>query len=167
MPAVVKPQPPLPGVVFKNFSSLPIKDRQTAADKVAKLERKIFSANEGFDYDIELKKKNIGLILAFKEDEPDSLIGYLVYQRIKRVIWLHKLCVIESERKKGIARCLVRALQSQTEKGGGGSIHLWVDEHNSPARAFYDSYGFQQIELRRDYYAPGRAGLKMELKLGN
>jgi ribosomal protein S18 acetylase RimI-like enzyme len=153
------------GVCLKDFTLMTRKDRSTAATKVSKLERKIFPASESFDYNVELKKKNIGLILAYGNEDPDHLVGYLVYQRIKRVVWLHKLCVIEPERKKGIGRYLIHTLQSQMHTGGCESILLWVDEHRNPARKLYDSYGFQQIEHRLDYYAPGRAALKMELSI--
>jgi ribosomal protein S18 acetylase RimI-like enzyme len=155
------------GYIFKDLTALTSKDRRPAVvDKVAKLERKVFPSSEGFDYNVELKKKNIGLVLAFTDggDEND-IVAYLVYQRIKRLVWLHKLCVMENARRKGIGRALVHALQCQMAKGGGEKIHLWVDEHREPARALYDSCGFQQIEHRPDYYAIGRAGLKLELPI--
>jgi ribosomal protein S18 acetylase RimI-like enzyme len=151
---------------LKDFTALSPKERVAVAQRVAKLERKIFPSNEGFDYDVELKKKNIGLILAFKEDDLTQVVAYLVYQRMKRVIWLHKLCVIEQERQKGIGKCLIYALCHQMNKSGGESIQLWVDEHRGPARELYKACGFQQIEVRPDYYAPGRAGLKMEVSIG-
>jgi len=154
------------GIIIRDFANLPAKDRPAVGDKVAKLERKVFPSNESFDYDVELKKKNIGMILAFPDAESTTVIGYLVYQRMKRVIWLHKLAVVEQERQKGIGRFLVHALRHQMKSRGGESIQLWVDEHRKPARALYDSCGFQQVELRTDYYAPGRAGLKMELSIG-
>lgn len=152
-----------PGVIVRGYASLPSKERAIVAEKVTKLERKTFPANEGFDYDVELKKKNISLVLAFKEGE---IVAYLVSQRMKRVVWLHKLCVVEQERQKGIAKCLIYALCEQTVKSGGESIQLWVDEHREPARALYSALGFRQIEVRPAYYAPGRAGLKMELAVG-
>ncbi|KAF2833717.1 acetyltransferas-like protein [Ophiobolus disseminans] len=157
--------PPPLGVSIRDFASISPKERPAVGDKVAKLERKIFPSSESFDYDIELKKKNIGVILAFKEFDSETLIAYLVYQRMKRIVWLHKLCVVESERQKGIGRCLIHALYRQMKSRGGESIQLWVDEHRKPARALYDSCGFQQVELRSDYYAAGRAGLKMQLSI--
>jgi ribosomal protein S18 acetylase RimI-like enzyme len=157
---------PPPGFTLREFAALSPKERADVAHKVAKLERKIFPSNEQFDYDVELKKKNIGLILAFKEDDSMQLVAYLVHQRMKRAIWLHKLCVVEQERQKGIGKSLIHALRHQMEKSGGESIQLWVDEHREPARALYNAYGFQQVEVRTDYYAPGRAGLKMELSIG-
>lgn len=162
-PTVASPLPP--GVVIRELSSLPPKERSAVADKVVKLERRTFPSNEAFNYDVELKKKNIGVIVAYTECDKNNIAAYLVYQRMKRVIWLHKLCVVEQERKKGIGRCLVHTLRHQMQSRGGESIQLWVDEHRKPARALYDSCGFQQVELRTNYYAPGRAGLKMELRI--
>ncbi|KAF2035425.1 acetyltransferas-like protein [Setomelanomma holmii] len=155
-----------PGFSITDFNSLPLKERVAAATQVARLERKIFPAMEGFDYDVELKKKNTGLLLAFREGTQDNVVAYLVFQRMKRSVWLHKLCVIEQERQKGIGRCLVQTLRVQMQRSGGESIWLWVDEHRRPAKRLYDACGFKQVEVRSDYYAPGRAGLKMELLIG-
>lgn len=149
-----------PGTTIKDSASLTPKERVAVGEQVAKLERKNFPSSEGFDYDVELRKKSIGLLVAYRESAPNVVVAYLVYQRMKRVTWLHKLCVIEDERRKGIGRCLLRHLM---ESRGGESIQLWVDEHRIPAKALYDSLGFSQVEHRPDYYAPGRSALKMEL----
>jgi ribosomal protein S18 acetylase RimI-like enzyme len=154
------------GFVLKDWTASPPKDRLTLADKVAKLERKVFPAIEHFNYDVELKKKNIGLILVFKEGDTESLVAYLVYQRMKRLAWLHKLCVVEQEREKGLGKALIHSLRRHMEKGGCTTIHLWVDEKRKPARALYEACDFRQVEHRLDYYGPGRAALKMELSLG-
>lgn len=154
-----------PGIIIKDSASLTAKERAAAGDQVAKLERKNFPSSEGFDYDVELRKKSISLILAYRDTAPNVAVAYLVYQRMKRVAWLHKLCVIEEERRKGIGRCLIHALRHQMESRGGEDIQLWVDEHRRPAKALYDSLGFVEVEHRPDYYAPGRSGLKMELKV--
>ncbi|KAJ4333925.1 polarity establishment/cellular polarization [Ascochyta clinopodiicola] len=73
--------------------------------KVAKLEKKIFPSSEAFDYSVELKKKNIGLVLASRTGGQE-LVGYLVFQRLKGQAWLHKLAIIEQERGKGIASAI-------------------------------------------------------------
>jgi ribosomal protein S18 acetylase RimI-like enzyme len=156
-----------PGFVIKDFSTFPPKTRPAIADKVAKLERKVFPAIEHFNYDVELKKKNTGLLLIFKEDDTEKLIGYLVFQRMKRLAWLHKLCVVEQERGRGIGKALIYCFRRQMDKGGCNIIFLWVDESREPARALYTSCGFQQSECRPDYYGPGRTALKLELSLGD
>ncbi|KAF5845650.1 hypothetical protein GGP41_009482 [Bipolaris sorokiniana] len=155
-----------PGFAIKDFSSFPPKLRPAIADKVAKLEKKIFPAIEHFNYDVELKKKNTGLLLVFKEDDEERLVAYLVYQRMKRLAWLHKLCVVEQERQKGVGKALVQMFHYQMERGGCQTVFLWVDESRQPARALYMSCGFQQSERRPDYYGPGRTALKLELTIG-
>lgn len=151
-----------PGFDLQVITACPPKDRVTVAAKVAKLEKKIFPSSEAFDYSVELKKKNIGLVLATRTG-CQELVGYLVFQRLKSQAWLHKLATIEQERGKGIARCLIHSLCQQMKKGGCRTIVLWVDEARNPARALYASCGFQQTERLPDYYGPGRTALKMEL----
>ncbi|KAF1928629.1 acyl-CoA N-acyltransferase [Didymella exigua CBS 183.55] len=152
------------GIILQVISPCLPKDREALAAKVAKLEKKIFPSSEAFDYGIELKKKNIGLILASREGSQEA-VGYLVFQRQKSLAWLHKLATIEQERGKGIARCLVHSLSHQMNKGGCRTIFLWVDEARAPARALYASCGFQQVERLPDYYGPGRTAVKMELAI--
>ena len=161
------PVRPLPfGIVLQSFAACPPKDRESLATKLTKLEKKLFPSSEAFDYGAELKKKNIGLILAFKEGTQEP-VGYLVYQRQKSLAWLHKLATIEQERRKGIAKCLVDLLRQQMKKGSCRTIVLWVDEARDPAKALYASCGFQQIERLVDYYGPGRTALKLELDVGD
>jgi ribosomal protein S18 acetylase RimI-like enzyme len=167
MPDAHSPAPTPPGFVVKDFSSYSPKSRSAIADKVAKLERKVFPAIEHFSYDVELKKKNTGLLLVFRENDNEQLIAYLVYQRMRRLAWLHKLCVIEQERGRGLGKALIYYLRLQMEKGGCSTIFLWVDESRESARALYKSCGFQLSECRPDYYGPGRTALKLELELGD
>jgi ribosomal protein S18 acetylase RimI-like enzyme len=152
------------GILLQVITACPPKDREALAAKVAKLEKKIFPSSEAFDYGVELKKKNIGLILALREGSQE-VVGYLVFQRQKSLAWLHKLATIEQERGRGIARCLVHSLSQQMKKGGCRTIVLWVDEARTPARTLYASCGFQQVERLLDYYGPGRTALKMELAI--
>lgn len=157
------PLPP-PGITLQLVPACPPKDRDALAKRVARLEKKMFAASEAFDYGVELGKKSVGLVLAERNNGGD-LVGYLVYQRLKGQTWLHKLAVVEAERGKGVATCLVGALRQQVGRGGGRNVVLWVDEGNAPARALYASCGFEQVERLADYYGPGRTALKMELDI--
>ncbi|KAF2794745.1 acetyltransferas-like protein [Melanomma pulvis-pyrius CBS 109.77] len=152
-----------PRFFLKDLSSFPPKERQVIVVKVAKVERKTFPSSEAFDFDAELKKKNTNMVLAMKDGGSNELVGYLVYLRMKRLALIHKICVVEQEREKGVGACLVHSLRQVLEKGGCCDIQLWVDEARKPARALYLSCGFQQIDQCLDYYGPGRTGLKMQL----
>ncbi|KAF2709166.1 acetyltransferas-like protein [Pleomassaria siparia CBS 279.74] len=151
------------GYILKDLTSFPPKERQSIVTKVTRIEKKTFPSSELFDFNSELKKKNTSMVLAMKSDSSGELVGYLVYLRTNRLVLLHKICVIEQEREKGIGKCLVHSLQQHLEKGGCYSIQLWVDEARNPARKLYQSCGFQQIDRCLDYYGAGRTGLKMQL----
>ncbi|KAF1960114.1 acyl-CoA N-acyltransferase [Byssothecium circinans] len=149
-------------ICVQDLASIKPKERVTMIEKVARIEKKAFPPSEAFDFNMELKKRNTNMTLALKKGVP---IGYLVYLRQKRLTLLHKICVIEQERGKGVGKCLMHSLRNQLEKAGCDSIHLWVDETRQPARSLYDSCGFQQIDRCLDYYGPGRTGLKMQLSI--
>ncbi|KAF2467013.1 uncharacterized protein BDR25DRAFT_305825 [Lindgomyces ingoldianus] len=158
------------GFRLQDLTSIPPKERQALVQRVSKIERKSFPSSEAFDFDTELKKKNINLILALKElngNDDLQLVGYLVYIRMKRLALLHKICVVEHERRKGIGKSLIHSLVLRLKKGGCRSIHLWVDEGRDQARALYKSFEFQQMDRCADYYGPGRTGLRMQLIIEN
>jgi ribosomal protein S18 acetylase RimI-like enzyme len=152
-----------PGVSIRGYDSFPRKTRPIIIDQVTKIEKKTFPSSEAFDFDAELKKRNTTLMLATKEGAPERVVGYLVYVRVGRLVLVHKVCVIREERGQGVGKCLVHSLRLVVEKGGCESIHLWVDEARKPARALYESCGFEQTNRLTDYYGPGRTGLKMQL----
>ncbi|KAF2271333.1 acetyltransferas-like protein [Westerdykella ornata] len=158
--------PELPqGFRIQNLVSLDPKNRQNVVDRVRKIERKAFPSSEAFDFDAELKKKNTSMLVVTRPDELTEVVGYLVFLRMRKVALLHKICVVEHMRRKGIGRCLIHSVLLQLEKGGCHSIQLWVDEARSPARELYQSYGFREIDRCVDYYGPGRTGLKMQLSI--
>lgn len=152
------------GIVLQSIAACPPKIRESLAAKLAKLEKKLFPSSEAFDYGVELKKTNMGVLLAHREGTQE-LVGYLVFQRQKSLAWLHKLAIIEQERRKGIARHLVGFLCQQMRTSGCRRIVLWVDEARNPARALYASCGFQQTDWLSEYYGPGRTALKLELDI--
>ncbi|KAF2266599.1 acetyltransferas-like protein [Lojkania enalia] len=150
------------GFQLKDLASISSSDRQSFVEMVSKIEKKSFPASEAFDFNTELRKKNVRMVLAVQSDESTRVIGYLVYLRMKRLAFLHKICVVEHERGKGVAGYLMHSLFQQLKKTGCCNVQLWVDENRTPARALYESYGFQQIDRCIDYYGPGRTALKMQ-----
>lgn len=136
---------------------------------IKRLEKKTFPQSEAFDFDAELKKRNIKVLVAVRLPLPAfpssaETVGYLVYQRTKRVTLLHKICVAQSWRRKRIGKGLLEELIRIVAAEGCDVIQLWVDEAREPARKLYSSCGFGQTNVVMDYYGPGRTGLQMSLK---
>jgi len=150
---------------FKPLSSFSAPERQKILQDVKRIEKKVFPHSEAFDFDSELRKKNTILVVAVRKCQPLDVVAYLVSQRIRKIAWLHKICVIESERRKGLAKEMIQSLCTELKRGGCQIIHLWVDEARNPARSLYESCNFREIDRYADYYGPGRTALKMELTI--
>lgn len=131
-------------------------------------ERRNFPRNEIFDFDTELKKRNTELTVVLSESQvPNTkiVVAYLVFTRAQRTALLQKICVTEEHRRQGIAH---RILWLQIEKLRSRNcerILLWVDEMRMPARSLYTGLGFENSDRVEDYYAPGRHGIQMALRL--
>lgn len=77
--------------------------------------------------------------------EEGKLLAYLFVLDSLDVYEVLKIGVRVEERRKGLARTLL-------EQIGEKNILLEVREGNLGARAFYESLGFIQISLRKQYY---------------
>ncbi len=146
------------------WKNLETRKKEQILDVIKRVEKRTFPSNEALVFDQELKKRNTFLICVLEEEaarDRNELCAYMVYTRTKRVVLLHKLCVLETHRRKGVARWMLNELYDGMRKSGCGSIEIWVDEAREPAKNLYSSCGFVQVMKVENYYSPGRTGLKM------
>ena len=158
-------------ISLQTGKQLPV-SKQAILPQVERAEKKNFARHEAFDFQLELKKRNVDLVIILKDDgispgEIPMVAAYSVFVHSKpgNFVTLHKICVLEEFRRQGIAK---KILITQTQKyasRGCSKIQLWVDEQNKAARSFYESAGFQEMNKVENYYAPGRTGLQMSLDL--
>lgn len=64
----------------------------------------------------------------------------------ERTRWLAQLTVDERQRRRGYGRALLSALESQLRQEGVEQIWLRVFHWNQPARALYESLGYERVE---------------------
>jgi ribosomal-protein-alanine N-acetyltransferase len=97
--------------------------------------------------------------------ERAPLVGYLCYWIVFEELRFMNLAVIESMRRRGIARCLVaRALHAGVTQSAVRAV-LEVRSSNQAAQCLYQSFGFQQAGLRPQYYnRPVEDAVLMELE---
>lgn len=69
------------------------------------------------------------------------------------------VAVAANRRHEGIASRLLARLAYDGQTLGASEISLEVHEGNAAARGLYESLGFMQVGLRRDYYGPGNHAL--------
>jgi ribosomal-protein-alanine N-acetyltransferase len=76
------------------------------------------------------------------------------------------IAVTESSQRAGLGRRMMTALIDEAVERGAGQLCLEVRHDNEGAIFLYRSLGFEQISLRKSYYAPGLDAVIMRLRLG-
>ncbi|KAI5784665.1 acetyltransferase, GNAT family [Geopyxis carbonaria] len=147
-----------------SFTKLPAKSLKASRDLLAgikNVEKRTFPTKEAFEFDNELRKRTTSLYCAY--DEHAKLYGYVVYVRSKLATRIHKVCVIEQYRQKGVGKWMMSLVLRELQKGAAGKVDLWVDTAREPARRLYHACGFQEKEVVQNYYSAGRDGVRMEI----
>ncbi|KAI5857134.1 acyl-CoA N-acyltransferase [Tricharina praecox] len=144
--------------------SIPASARLLAAIK--QTEKRTFPGNEAFDFDSELKKRTTVLHCVYhtRADGPE-LCGYTVHIRSKLMTRIHKVCVVEPFREQGIGKWMVGMVLKELKKAAAENVDLWVDTTRVSARRLYEACGFKEVQIVRNYYSPGRDGIRMERNL--
>ena len=79
----------------------------------------------------------------------DCVVGYVGSQTVLGEADMMNIAVADSHRRRGIARALVEELIARLD---ATMLTLEVRASNTPAIKLYESLGFQQVGLRKNYY---------------
>ena len=100
-----------------------------------------------------LAMPGIRLLLAFVDDEP---AGFALTRTVLDEAELLLLATAPTQRRRGVAATLLRALVAEAQGEGLRQIHLEVRAGNDAVH-LYTRHGFAQVGERRGYYR-GRLG---------
>lgn len=94
-------------------------------------------------------------ILVAEEDQEGQrrLLGFLIYWLVHDGIHILNVASEPSQRRRGVARALMRACLENGVKAGGRLATLEVRRSNAPAITLYQSLGFRSAGIRANYYA--------------
>jgi ribosomal-protein-alanine N-acetyltransferase len=99
------------------------------------------------------------ILVAESEEE---LIGFGVVGIAAGQAEIESLAVSTTARRQGIGRSLCEALMQWARMRGASRALLEVRMSNRTARALYESLGFHEVAVRKDYYRePDEDGLVM------
>lgn len=84
--------------------------------------------------------------------EGQTLLGYVGSQTCLDETDMMNIAVFPASRRQGVARALIEALVSALRERGSKQLTLEVRASNGPARQLYESLGFFQVGLRKNYY---------------
>lgn len=85
-------------------------------------------------------------------EELGTVLGYCVLRTLADEGEIQRIAVDPAFRRQGIARKLMESMAAVARMKGAREVALEVRESNVSARKLYESYGFRQEAVRRDYY---------------
>lgn len=92
------------------------------------------------------------LALWLVAEEAGEVIGYVGSQTVMGESDMMNIAVHPDFRRRGVAGRLLEELLAALAKRGSKSLSLEVRASNEAARGLYESFGFQQVGLRKNYY---------------
>lgn len=128
------------------------------ADATTALGRRAFaSRSEQPDFEIELERAIARTWIAVIEEPaaPPRVVGYALGWLSGEDAELMSIAVGPEERGRGIGRALLSRFLQEMGEARVESVLLEVRASNAPARALYESLGFEPLGTRRRYYADG------------
>ncbi|AAP95202.1 ribosomal-protein-alanine N-acetyltransferase [[Haemophilus] ducreyi] len=90
--------------------------------------------------------------LNLKYTEQDNIIAFAICQTLLDEATLFNLAVDPAFQAQGYAKKLLTALINQLQARGISTLWLEVRQSNTIAQKLYDSVGFNQITIRKNYY---------------
>ena len=99
-------------------------------------------------------------------DEDQSIIGYAgVFAPGEAEADVLTVGVIPEHRRKGIAIALMALITDWARSHGSTAMMLEVKTDNLEAIAMYESLGYSQLSIRKDYFGSGLDALVMRKEL--
>ena len=79
---------------------------------------------------------------------------------------IHTVAVVEKFRRQGIAKRLMARLERWAKDQGANEFLLEMRVGNVEAKPLYESLGYREVSVRKDYYAPGMDAIVMSKSAG-
>ena len=118
--------------------------------QVAVLEKMCFS--DPWSENSVASELNNPLSLWLVAEENQTVCGYIGSQTVLDETDMMNIAVHPECRRRGIAAALIAELVHQLRERGSHILRLEVRESNAPAIALYETMGFTQLGLRKNYY---------------
>ena len=133
------------------------------AENLAKLEKTVFTS--AWDIDTINNKINIGEFIYWIYEQDNEIVGYLAIQKTLNDLHILGIGVLENYRNQSIAKKLTKELISYFEISQFHKILLEVRQSNEVAINLYQSFGFIQYGVRKNYYVNEDAKLFQREKI--
>ncbi len=133
------------------------------AGTLAELEKALFTTS--WDREIINNKINKGEFIYWVYEQDEEIVGYLAIQKTFNDLHILGIGVLENYRNQSIAKKLTYQLISYFETSQFDKILLEVRQSNEIAMILYQSFGFKQYGVRKNYYVNEDANLFQKEKM--
>lgn len=105
------------------------------------------------------------LPLVIRDQETGQVLAFLCYQQLPDQLEVLNLATHPDHRRQGLARQLMQSLINEAQQTGCHQLLLELRTTNKPAMKLYQSLGFNQVGLRKNYYPQGEHAALMQRDL--
>jgi len=85
-------------------------------------------------------------------DSTDEIIGHAIFGVAVAEAHLLNICITRDQQGNGYGRQFLRFILRELQRHGAEVLFLEVRPSNRVATALYESFGFREIGVRKDYY---------------
>ncbi|MBE8189656.1 MAG: ribosomal protein S18-alanine N-acetyltransferase [Candidatus Thioglobus sp.] len=96
-----------------------------------------------------------------------QILGYGIVQFCSDSADLLNICIHPKQQNLGLGKALFSYMQKGLQRIGVNDIFLEVRQSNQAAEGFYQALGFEQINLRKNYYTNGEDAKIMRISFNN
>lgn len=95
----------------------------------------------------------------------EDVVGYVGVNLVAPDSDIQTIAVAPEIQHQGLGRRLMEHAFATARSRGCTQMFLEVREDNTPALAMYEHFGFERLQVRRDYYGHGMHGIVMKKRL--
>lgn len=108
-----------------------------------------------------LKAGNATLVMELGRE----MVGYAIVMTVLDEAHLLNISIAKSHQRQGLGRKLLEQVVALAQSKQCKDLYLEVRESNQPAIALYESVGFNEMSIRRNYY-PAKHGREHAILMG-
>ncbi|MFA5689566.1 MAG: N-acetyltransferase [Kiritimatiellales bacterium] len=105
------------------------------------------------------------LIAVTKTGGVRQIAGAMTLHIHMRTVRIYSIAVLPAFRGSGIGKKLIHRAITVARRRNRNAVSLEADRRNRRLIRWYESFGFETGCVLKDYYAPGRAAVRMRLTL--
>ena len=135
-------------------------------NEIVQIEKDVFPqpwSLKQFDYDLNIAPNSENWVYLNNEQVQGYIFGWIV----KDEFHLNNIAVHPDYQRRSIGKKLIQHIITRVASQNVTSIFLEVSAGNTPARNCYQSFGFIEGGVRKDYYGRGDDAVLYQLELNS